>query len=190
MLSRGGLADVPGPNISGVYQPPRRGQMPESDASRSEFKLIPPEARGVGEVLPIPAPRYEPTTELDWRKVAPPPRFEVRPPEGAPNVVIVLMDQLSYADPATFGGQIRTPTLDRLAANGLTYTNFHVNALCSPTRMSLLTGRNQHQCSAATVVDTSTGFPGDTGVRPDSCATVGEIAAPLGLRHVLLRQVP
>ena len=64
----------------------------------------------------------------------------------------------------------------RLAANGLTYTNFHVNALCSPTRMSLLTGRNQHQCSAATVVDTSTGYPGDTGVRPDSCATIGEIA--------------
>ena len=63
----------------------------------------------------------------------------------------------------------------RLAANGLTYTNFHVNALCSPTRMSLLTGRNQHQCSAATVVDTSTGYPGDTGVRPDSCATIGEI---------------
>ena len=90
-------------------------------------------------------------------------------------MVIVLMDQWSYADPSTFGGPIRTPTLDRLAANGVTYTNFHVNALCSPTRSALLTGRNSHQCSMATVVDTSTGFPGDTGVRPDSCATVGEI---------------
>ena len=129
-------------------------------------------------------------TEPDWRKVTPPARYQVRPPAGAPNVVIVLMDQLSYADPATFGGPIRTPTLDRLAANGVTYPNFHVNALCSPTRMSLLTGRNQHQCSAATVVDTSTGFPGDTGVRPDSCATVGEILRRWGYVTALLRQVP
>ena len=72
--------------------------------------------------------------------MSPPPRFEVKPPEGAPNVVIVLMDQLSYADPSTFGGPVRMPTLDRLAATGLRYTNFHVNALCSPSRMALLTG--------------------------------------------------
>ena len=129
----------------------------------------------MGEILPIPPPKREPITEVDYRKVAPPPRFEVKPPPGAPNVVIVLMDQLSYADPELFGGQIRMPVLDRLAANGLTYTNFHVNALCSPSRMSLLTGRNSHQCSTSNVVDASTGYPGDTGVRPDSCATVGEI---------------
>ncbi len=141
-----------------------------------EFVRIPSESQGqLGEVLPIPPPRYEPVSEPDWRRVSPPERFEVRPPMGAPNVLIVLMDQFSYADPSTFGGPIRTPNLDRLAAGGLTYPNFHVNALCSPTRMALLTGRNQHQCAAATVVDTSTGFPGDTGVRPDSCATVGEI---------------
>lgn len=141
-----------------------------------EFVAKPQPAQGtMGEVLPIPGPVYEPTTEVDYRNVKPPPRFRVRPPEGAPNIVIVLMDQLSFSDAATLGGVIRTPTLDRLAANGLTYPNFHVNALCSPTRMSLLTGRNQHQCSAATVVDTSTGYPGDTGIRPDSCATVGEI---------------
>ena len=126
-------------------------------------------------MLPIPPPRYEPMTEQDWRRVKPPPRFEVRPPEGAPNVVIVLMDQMCYADPEAFGGPIRMPTFDRLAANGVTYTNFHVNALCSPSRTALLTGRNQHQCSIGAVVDASTGFPGDTGVRPDSCATVGEI---------------
>lgn len=129
----------------------------------------------MGEVLPIPAPKREPITEIDYRKVTPPPRFEVKPPKGAPNVVIVLMDQLCYADPATFGGPIRMPTLDKLAKNGLTYTNFHVNALCSPSRVALLTGRNSHQCSIGAVVDASTGYPGDTGVRPDSCATVGEI---------------
>lgn len=98
----------------------------------------------VGEVLPIQPPKRPRITEMDWRKIPSPPRFEVKPPKGAPNVVIVLLDQLSYADPATFGGPIRMPTLDRLAKDGLTYANFHVNALCSPSRISLLTGRNSH----------------------------------------------
>ena len=71
---------------------------------------------------------------MDYRKVDPPPLFKIRPPKGAPNVVIVLMDQSCYADPEMFGGRIRTPTLERLAKNGLTYTNFKVNAACSPTR--------------------------------------------------------
>jgi arylsulfatase A-like enzyme len=129
----------------------------------------------IGEVLPIEPPSRPPITEIDYRKVPPPKRFEVKPPKGAPNVIIVLMDQLSYADPTTFGGPIRMPTLDRLAKDGLTYTNFHVNALCSPTRISLLTGRNQHQASISAVVDASTSYPGDTGARPDSVATIGEI---------------
>ena len=90
------------------------------------------------------------------------------------------MDKWTWGTPANTAISAGRSAADRprgrLAAHGLTYTNFHVNALCSPTRMSLLTGRNQHQCSAATVVDTSTGYPGDTGVRPDSCATIGEIA--------------
>src|SRR5262245_40492853 len=84
-------------------------------------------------------------------------------------------DQLAYSDPELLGGKIRMPNLDKLAKNGLTYTNFHVNALCSPSRVSLLTGRNSHQCSVSNVVDASSSFPGDTGVRPASCATVGEI---------------
>ncbi len=147
--------------------------------SRVEYVQVPGEPVGsLGEVLPIPRPRYEPMTELDYRNVKPPPRFEVKPPDGAPNVVIVLMDQLSYADPAAMGGPIRMPVFERLGKEGLTYTNFHVNALCSPSRMALLTGRNSHQCSVGAVVDASTGYLGDTGVRPDSCATVGEM-----LRH-------
>lgn len=128
-----------------------------------------------GEVLPFQPPQREPYTEIDYRTVEPPPRFEVKPPEGAPNVVIVLMDQFCYADPSTFGGPIRTAVLDRLAENGLTYTNFHVNSLCSPSRMALLTGRNSHQCGASNVVDAATAWPGNTAIRPDSIATVGEI---------------
>ena len=149
---------------------------PGSAHDKVDFVPIPNDSGYArGEVLPIPPPRYEPMTEQDWRKVNPPPRHTVTPPEGAPNVVIVLLDQLAYADPDTFGGSIRMPTLNRMAEEGLTYTNFHVNSLCSPTRMSLLTGRNQHQCSVGAVVDASTAFPGDTGSRPDSCATIGEI---------------
>ena len=147
--------------------------------SRVEYVQVSGESVGLlGEVLPIPRPRYEPMTELDYRNVEPPPRFEVKPPDGAPNVVIVLMDQLSYADPEAMGGPIRMPVFERLGKEGLTYTNFHVNALCSPSRMALLTGRNSHQCSVGAVVDASTGYLGDTGVRPDSCSTVGEM-----LRH-------
>ena len=81
----------------------------------------------LGEVLPISRPVYKPTKEQDWRKVEPPPRFEVKPPKGAPNVLIVLMDQSCYADPTGMGGPINTPTFDRLAKNGLKYVNFHVN---------------------------------------------------------------
>ena len=89
-----------------------------------------------GQSLPMVSPGQPPITEMDYRKADPPPLFRVRPPAGAPNVVIVLMDQSCYADPEMFGGRIRTPTLERLAANGVTYPNFKVNAACAPTRMS------------------------------------------------------
>ena len=126
-----------------------------------------------GEVLPIPEPKQEPITEPDWRKVPMPERFQVRPPQGAPNVVIVLMDQAGYADPSTMGGGINTPTMDKLAAGGLLYTNFHVNPLCSASRVALLTGRNSHQNRMATVTGTNTSYPGDTGIRPPSISTIG-----------------
>ena len=127
----------------------------------------------MGEVLPIPEPKQDPITEPDWRKVPMPKRFQVRPPQGAPNVVIVLMDQAGYADPSTMGGGINTPTMDKLAAGGLLYTNFHVNALCSPSRTALLTGRNNHQNRMAGVTGTNTSYPGDTGIRPPSISTIG-----------------
>ena len=128
-----------------------------------------------GASLPILPPKQPAITEPDWRKVPQPKPFVVRPPQGAPNVVIVLLDQTAYADPSTFGGPINFPTLDRLAREGLTYTNFHVNSLCSPSRSALLTGRNQHQNSMAAVVDGATSYPGDTGMRPKSVATIAEI---------------
>jgi arylsulfatase A-like enzyme len=129
----------------------------------------------LGEVLPIMPPKQPPITEPDWRKVPAPPRFEVKPPKDAPNVVIVLMDQACYADPSGMGGPINTPTFDRLAAGGLKYVNFHVCPLCSPSRTALLTGRNAHQNSMAGVAGTAGPYPGDTSVRPRSISTIGTI---------------
>jgi arylsulfatase len=100
-------------------------------------------------VLPIPEPVRPTYNEMDVRTVAVPPAFDVRAPAGAPNVVIVLIDDLGFGAPGTFGGPIPTPTLDRLAAAGLRYDNFHTAALCSPTRAALKSGRNHHTVNIA-----------------------------------------
>jgi arylsulfatase A-like enzyme len=125
--------------------------------------------------LPIPEPQPAPITELDVREAKAPPRFEVKAPAGAPNVVIVLIDDMGFGQPSTFGGAIAMPTLDRLAREGLRYNNFHTAALCSPTRAALLTGRNHHTNNTGAVQDVATAFPGYTGVRPNSVAPLAEI---------------
>jgi len=126
-------------------------------------------------VLPIPEPRYPPIKELDARKAKAPPRFEVKAPEGAPNVVIVLIDDMGFATPNTFGGPVAMPTLDRLAQGGLRYNNFHTTALCSPTRQALKTGRNHHTGNTGSIMETATAFPGNTGVLPNSVASLAEM---------------
>ncbi len=126
-------------------------------------------------ILPIPEPKRAPITELDVRKAKAPPRFEVKAPKGAPNVVIVLLDDLGFAHPSTFGGAIAMPTLDRLAKDGLRYNNMHVTALCSPTRAALLTGRNHHTNNTGAVQDIATAFESNTGVRPNSVAPLPEM---------------
>ena len=125
--------------------------------------------------LPIPEPKRAPITELDARKAKAPPRFEVKAPKGAPNVVIVLVDDMGFGHPSTFGGPIAMPTLDRLASSGLRYNNLHVTALCSPTRAALLTGRNHHTNNTGAVQDIATAFEGNTGVRPASVAPLAEM---------------
>jgi len=125
--------------------------------------------------LPIQAPKYEPITELDARNAEAPPRFEVKAPEGAPNVVIVLIDDIGFGAATGFGGGINTPTLDRLAEGGLRYNQFHTTALCSPTRMALLTGRNHHSANTGSVMEVATGYPGNNGVRPRSVEPLAEM---------------
>ena len=126
-------------------------------------------------VLPIPEPKPPTYSELDARNVKPPPRFEVKAPQGAPNVVIVLIDDIGFGGPSAFGGPIQTPTLDRLASRGLRYNNFHTTALCSPTRVALKCGRNHHTANAGSIMETATAFPGNTGQIPNSVAPLAEM---------------
>jgi arylsulfatase A-like enzyme len=99
-----------------------------------------------------------------------PPIPQLRPPAGAPNVLIVLIDDAGFGASSTFGGPIQTPTMDKLAEGGLRYTRFHTTALCSPTRQALLTGRNHHSAGMGGITETATGAPGYSSVRPNSMA--------------------
>jgi len=126
-------------------------------------------------VLPIPEPRPPVITELDARNATAPPRFDVKAPTGAPNIVVVLLDDMGFGQSSAFGGPIHMPTLDKLAAEGLRYNNFHTTALCSPTRTALLTGRNHHINNAGAIMELATAFPGNTGIRPQSVAPLAEM---------------
>ena len=96
-------------------------------------------------------------------------------PEGAPNVLLILIDDAGFGGPDTFGGEIRTPALTRVAEMGLTYNAFHVTAVCSPTRAALLTGRNHHRVGMGGIAEFPGPFPGYTGTRPRSCTALPRI---------------
>jgi arylsulfatase len=99
----------------------------------------------------------------------------VSAPPGAPNVLLILTDDVGFGASSTFGGPIQTPTFDKLAANGLRYNEFHTTALCSPSRAALIAGRNHHNVASGTITEMATGFPGYNSLVPKSCASVGEI---------------
>ena len=107
-------------------------------------------------------------------------------PDGAPNVLIVLLDDTGFAQLGCFGSDIATPTFDRLAADGLRYHRFHVTALCSPTRAALLTGRNHHAVGMGFLTDVPTGFPGYNGRIPESAAALPRILRDAGYNTMAL----
>jgi len=128
-----------------------------------------------GNQLPAPAPKFGGVIKETVKGSVPwwPPR--VVPPKGAPNVLLVLVDDSGFATSSTFGGVIPSPTLDKLAAQGLRYTQMHTTALCSPTRAALISGRNHHTMGYGVVAEAATGFPGyDAIITPDR-ATIGRI---------------
>jgi arylsulfatase A-like enzyme len=99
----------------------------------------------------------------------------VMPPKGAPNILLIVTDDVGFAAPSTFGGVIPTPALDRIAQTGLRYTRFHTTALCSPTRAALLTGRNHHSVGSGVVADQATGYPGYDSIVQRDAVAIGEI---------------
>ena len=126
-------------------------------------------------VLPIPEPAPKSFSELDARKATAPPRFQVKAPAGAPNILIVLIDDMGFGHSSAFGGPAQMPTAERMAASGFRFNRFHTTALCSPTRTALLTGRNHHINNAGAIMELATAFPGNTGIRPQSVAPLAEI---------------
>ncbi len=140
------------------------------------------------------------TMSIDGRQLPPPPQTfkgkigklateskpywpaRIVPPKGAPNVLLIILDDLGYGATSTFGGVIPTPTLDRIANTGLRYTNFHSTALCSPTRAALITGRNHHSVGYGVIAEQATGYPGyDSFITKDK-ATIGRILKENGYR--------
>ncbi len=125
--------------------------------------------------LPIREPDVPRSAIVDVRDAKAPTRFQVKAPEGAPNVLIVLIDDMGFGQSGAFGGPINMPTVERLATNGLRYNQFHTTALSSPTRAALLTGRNHHTNNTGSIMETATAFPGNTGQRPDSVAPLAKM---------------
>src|SRR5919108_2544593 len=128
------------------------------------------------EVLPIPNEAYAGPVLYDANDPAAvfPPIQEIRPPKGAPNVLIVLLDDVGFGASGAFGGPCETPVADRLAANGLRYNRFHTTALCSPTRQALLTGRNHHSVGMGGITEIATSAPGYNSIRPNTAAPLAE----------------
>jgi hypothetical protein len=126
-------------------------------------------------VLPIKEPKRQTYTELDARNAKAPARFHVTAPKGAPNVVVILIDDMGFGVSEAFGGPITTPSIDKLAENGLRYNRFHSTSLCSPTRVALLTGYNHHSNNMGCIAECATTYPGNTGVRPQTITPMAEV---------------
>jgi len=134
-----------------------------------------PGAVRAAEILPPPPAPFAGTIGPSRDTSTPAWPLPVKAPAGAPNVVLILLDDVGFSATRTFGGAIDSPVLDHLAAEGLRYNTFHVTSLCSPTRAALLTGRNEHQVGFGVVADAASGFPGYNSVWNRNSASIAEI---------------
>ncbi len=127
------------------------------------------------DVLPRPDPKFKGIIGRTYKDSTPDKIPLIKAPVGAPNVLFIMIDDAGFGDWGTFGGQIPTPNLDRLAQAGLRYTRFHTTALCSPTRAALLTGRNHHSAATGVITEIGSGYPGYSGQIPKSEAMFAEV---------------
>ncbi len=127
-------------------------------------------------VLPMPDPKHVGITTYDARdpNTKYPPIQPLRPPKGAPNVAIILIDDAGFGSASAFGGPCQTPNIEKFANNGLKYTRFHTTALCSPTRAALLCGRNHHSVGMGAITEMATSAPGNSSIRPKDKAALAE----------------
>ena len=128
-----------------------------------------------GKQLPSPDPKFGGVIKDDALQSKPWWAPRIVPPRQAPNVLLIITDDAGFGVPSTFGGVIPTPTMDRVAQNGLRYNNIHSTALCSPTRAALITGRNHHSVGFGVITEQSTGFPGYNSIIAEDKATIGRI---------------
>jgi arylsulfatase len=135
-----------------------------------------------GEQLPAPPEKFAGKIERTTEGSKPYWPARIVPPKGAPNVLLIMTDDAGFGVPSTFGGVIPTPALDRVAASGLRYTNFHSTALCSPTRAALITGRNHHSVGFGVIAEQATGYPGYDSIITKDKATIGTILKDNGYR--------
>ena len=142
-------------------------------AAATHVSPAPPIGR---ETLPIPDPQHVGLTTYDAKdpNTKYPPITMLRPPEGAPNVLIVLIDDVGFGASSAFGGPCKTPVAEQLADNGLKLNRFHTTALCSPTRQAMLTGRNHHSVGMGAITEMATSAPGNSSVRPKNKAPIAE----------------
>ena len=159
---------MPGASMRSVVQADKIGlRQLEGSLAEAMGKFNPDRSR-----LPIPDPNFGGAIGRTIDKSAPDWSINMspRPPEGAPNVVLVLIDDAGFGNPSTFGGPVATPTMTRVAQQGLTFDRFHVTALCSPTRAAMLTGRNHHRVGFGSIGELPGPFPGYTAAVPKDCA--------------------
>ena len=144
------------------------------------------------DVLPIPDRPYDGPLPFDAKdpEATFPPIEPLRPPAGAPNVLIVLLDDVGFAASSAFGGPCATPTAERLAGQGLKYNRFHTTALCAPTRAALLSGRNHHTVGMGVITELATSAPGYNSLRPNTCAPLAQTSGSERLLDGAVRQVP
>src|SRR3954447_1517439 len=135
-----------------------------------------------GHVLPPPPQPFIGQIELNAAQSRPAWPARVVPPKDAPNILLIMTDDVGFAAPSTFGSVIPTPTLDRIANEGVRYTNFHSTALCSPTRAALITGRNHHSVGFGVISEQSTGYSGYNSIIEKDSATIGRILLENGYR--------